>query len=326
MKVELYPSERISRCFPILKKCLYQILINSFKQEFKQDFSIELSKIFQDFGIKNKMKNQFTSLHEEKFELAFENMNTFTMLVLISMPSIFSIIQKNFKAKKKETLNENLFLELIDIWKSWSTEEIDNSDENYCKHALYLISMFYFDFGFTDEFKNILEFNLIFLFGNDEKCNSSEDVTSKISESMVESYFGDEEEEQGISMNSEEIVIEIDTSGNNDTLMKNGNYQKIEELSKDEIIQKISTRYCVFLSTEMKYDPIDVILNGNLNVVVYLKNCLKKIIQLEETPKEIHKKSIVGISKEKCELKQETINLEMKFLNDIYCQNYQSKI
>ena len=221
MKVTLLPSERISRCFFMIKNTLFEILMKSFKQAYKDDFKKKLYETFEKFEIKKKTKELFSTLYEEKLEDIPKKMNTFTMLNLILMPEIFSVIQRSFKSESQLEdnfeLKETIFEELISICKCWSNEEIDNSNPIQCKHLLFLISIFFYDFGFMKEFNEVLISNTDYLFCTDDFESVFEgSSTSRVSDSIVESYFGEDDIEE-----EEEISICIDDKLNDELDDKN---------------------------------------------------------------------------------------------------------
>jgi hypothetical protein len=179
--MNLYPSERIYRSFLILKPCLFELISTSFKSESNENPNSKLKEAFQKIEISNKNDQLFISLTEEFFNKNSSRMNTFTLLNLILMEPIFEVIQRRCKNDSVD-VNPNHFLEIIDIWKKWSQEEIDFLGENYLKHALFCILMLLDRFNFKKQFSQLYSDNEDYL-----KCKT---IAKKIIEVFDESYLG----------------------------------------------------------------------------------------------------------------------------------------
>jgi hypothetical protein len=295
--MNLYHNERISRSFLILKPCLFEIISTSFKSESSDIQNSKLQEAFQKIEISNKNEKLFISLTEEYFNKNSSRMNTFTLLNLMLMQPIFEVIQRTCKRDSVD-IHPNHFLELIDIWKKWSQEDIDFLGENYCKHALFCILMFLDRFNFNKQFSQLYSDNVDFL-----KCKR---VGKKIIEEVDESYFGDEDEPSQEIFKKEVDPISIEKLIENDLQQKN---------EKDEK-KSLTVVYQVHRIQDIERDFVDFMIKNAHDNSVMIKNFLKRFLNLPETPRSIFQRSIVGVKREHIVFEDSKIDEEMKILQN----------
>ena len=85
------------------------------------------------------------------------------------------------------------------------------------------------------------------------------------------------------------------------------------------MIENSIIRYYVYTIKSKELDSIDPFIMKTHEISLYLKNSIKKILQLEATPKVINRNSILGISKiDLFNIPESKVENEMKLLKECY--------
>lgn len=201
----LLPSERVGRLFQIFKSQIIQLIQQSFVKEFQDEWDNELKDIF--FQFKEETPEKYP-LFKESFISSSKRMNSYTLLMILTISRVWKIIKKYCFEEYKQRLKINEIFELLEIWRRWSQEEID---KNYSFHAIYVFCSFLQKIGSQREVNLIIDENFFYLYGEfDHKFEliEEEEVLEKIEMNLTSSL----PQEQNVSSNEARFYVKIKES------------------------------------------------------------------------------------------------------------------
>lgn len=198
----LIPSERVGRLFQIFKFEIIKLIQNAFIKEYQQDWEKELKEIFYEF--KDDSPEKYP-LFIENFSNSCKRMNSYTLLMIITIAKIWKILKKYCFEEFKQRLKINEICELIEISRRWSNEEIDNP---YSMHCIFVFCSVLQKIGSQREVNLIIDENFFYLYGEfDHKFEmiQEEEILEKLEINLSNSL----PQEQNINIKEPRYYVKI---------------------------------------------------------------------------------------------------------------------